>query len=452
MQFQKNSGFLMGILKGGMLVIFLYLGAGIRDQEMHPQTVYSPPIHFHTNFHEFMNMQEHRNALRDLLEEDVVPISEACSTDYSDRFTRPYECMRSFIPGVQQLHKVLAYLRDNDASWVLPENSISPYVRIIDGFGEGETHGKDVSLAFETVSANKRNTCNFLQYFRGIFYCYYTTSVPQVNVSLGPSRVTILGNVFQYLMGHTLLTSKIRVSLPTGNILLDLNSNDPVTLPILGPEQNSLGTMIDTEYVTLVGGWSNSFLLGLLTSTQLTTAGLDGITEEETVLLSNQLTPGSRSCEKEGGDPATAEWCILFPFYFYFFDEGGTFTELTGTSLAVALYNGAFDLLSTIYPTMSSAETDAVIRSCAVDSTQAGWETVHDFPGWASLLETHGIYDVLQSFYGTDGVDSVTGVGKGDLSCLIADDGHLVLDPTVLLQQESTEVVITDIHPPFLHN
>ena len=431
MQFQKKSGVLMDTLKTFVFLMFLSFWGNIEAQTDNP------------TFHEFMNMPVHRNTIRDLLEEAVVPISEACSTDYSDRFTRPYECMRSFIPGVQQLHKVLAYLRDNDASWVLPENSTSPYVRILDDFNLGATHGEYVSLAFETISANKRNTCNFLPYSNGvlgIFPCYSTTSVTQVNVSQGPLHFASrsVGHIL-HLRRDDILTHEIRVGIPTGNTPFNRSSRNPITPPVLGPDQNSLGTVMDTGYITIVGGWNNALLMEMLINSNnfVTALRLDGITVGEAILLTNRLDPGARRCEIEGGDPATAEWCILFPQSFYFFDENGSRTQHKGTSGAVALYNGVFDLLSTIYPTMSSAETDAVIRSCAVDSTQAGRKVLENYPDFFGLIE-----EVFLLFYGTDGVDSVTGVGKGDLSCLIADDGYLVLDPTGLLQQESTEVVI----------
>ena len=379
-------------------------------------------------------MQEHGNAIRDLLAEDVVPISEACSTDYSDRFTRPYECMRSFIPGVQQLHKVLAYLRDNNASWVLPENSTSPYVRIIDRFSLGATHGEYVSLAFETISANKRNTCDLFQESYGVSYCYSTASVKQVNISLAALDFASrsVGHIPD-LTREGILTHEIRVGIPTGNTPFNRSSRNPITPPVLGPHQNSLGAVMDTGYITIVGGWSNNSLTNLLTNPEnVSLSHLEGITEEEIILLTNRLDPGARSCEIEGGDPATAEWCVLFPQSFYFFDEDGSRTQQKGTSGAVALYNGVFDLLSTIYhPVMSSTETDAVIRSCAVDSTQAGWDAVNDFPGYVSLLGD--FYDTFFTFFGTDGVDAVTGVGKGDLSCLIAEDGSLVLDPRTLI-------------------
>ena len=415
-------------------------------REVAKEVVSAPPRNSPLTFHEFMNMPVHRNALRDLLEEDVVPISEACSTDYSDRFTRPYECMRSFIPGVQQLHKVLAYLRANNANWVLPENSTSPYVRILDDFSLGATHGEYVSLAFETISANKRNTCNFLQQFGGISYCYSTASVKQVNISSAALDFAARGSVIPDLSREGILTHEIRVGIGSGNTPFNRSSRNPITPPVLGPHQNSLGAVMDTGYITIVGGWWNALLLGLLTNSNLAAAGLDGITKEQKILLSNRLDPGARSCEIEGGDPATAEWCILFPQSFFYFDEDGNRTRQQGTSGAVALYNGVFDLLSTIFhPVMSSTETDAVIRSCAVDSTQAGREVLDSFPDYVSFIGDE--YENTRLFYGTDGVDSVTGVGKGDLSCLIADDGHLVLDPAVLLQ-ESTEVVIVDIPPP----
>ena len=381
-------------------------------------------------------MQEHGNAIRDLLAEDVVPISEACSTDYSDRFTRPYECMRSFIPGVQQLHKVLAYLRDNDASWVLPENSTSPYVRIIDRFGNGVTHGDYVSLAFETISANKRNICNISleEVFNPVSYCYSTSSVTQVNVSLGYLDFAARGSVIPDLSREGILTHEIRVGTVTGNTPFNRDSRNPITPPVLGPEQNSLGAVMDTGYITIVGGWSNGLLTNLLINPNnvVEILGLDGITEEEAILLTNRLHLGARSCEIEGGDPATAEWCILFPHYFYSFNQDGSHTIQQGTSGAVALYNGVFDLLSTIFhPVMSSTETDAVIRSCAVDSTQAGREVLDNFPDYVSFIGDE--YENTPLFYGTDGVDSVTGVGKGDLSCLIAEDGSLVLDPRTLI-------------------
>ena len=111
-----------------------------------------------TQFIEFMEDDMQRQAIRYRANKDVPSVSVACAEDYADRITKPYECMRSLIPGVQQLHNVLTYLRDN-APWVPAEATTSPYVRISDDFSEGRTHGEYVSLAFESVSANKRNTC-----------------------------------------------------------------------------------------------------------------------------------------------------------------------------------------------------------------------------------------------------------------------------------------------------
>ncbi len=385
--------------------------------------------------------------------------SVACSEDYADRFTRPYECMRSFIPGVQQLHKVLAYLRGNNASWVLPENSTSPFVRIIDTFqevGGKRPHGEIVSLAFETISANKSNTCEVK---RGISYCYRTaSSVKQINISMSELDFAPRNTGYlPHLTREDLLTYETRIGISTGNTPSNSSPRLPITPPVLGPNQNSLEAVMDTGYITLVGGWRNGFLrtrspsgaytftlvggwkndfLRTIQTTQEASAllfGLGGITYEELTLLTNHLSPGARSCEKEGGVPATKKWCVLFPHSFYLFEEDGSLAFQGGTSDAVAFYSGAVDLLHTLYPFMSSTETDAVIRSCAVDSTPAGLDVLNEFLAYVSFLEEKDAYDVLSTFFGTEGVDSVTGVGKADLSCLIADDGSLVLDPRTLI-------------------
>ena len=80
-------------------------------------------------------MRQHSVAIREVLNEEVAPTAVACSEDYVDRFTRPYECMKSLIPGVQQLHGVLSVMRENGADWLLPEGSPSTSVLIIDDFG-----------------------------------------------------------------------------------------------------------------------------------------------------------------------------------------------------------------------------------------------------------------------------------------------------------------------------
>ena len=380
-------------------------------------------------------MRQHSVAIREVLNEEVAPTAVACSKEYADRFTRPYECMRSLIPGVQQLHEVLAYLREHDASWVLPINTTSPYVRIIDDFSEGQTHGEYVSSAFETISANKRNTCNRDNSLANVAPCYYSAPENgQVNMSFNEVDFAQRESVPPTISREDLLTHQIRIGIGTGNTLFSIDPEASISTPTLGPDQNSLEAVMDTGYITLVGGWNNSVYIAILLDPEYAPRfRLEGITERQAFSFTNRLDVGSRSCEKEGEDPATAEWCVLFPHHFVFFDEDGNLEFPGGTNEAVALYSGAVDLLRTIYPHLSSGEADAVIRSCAVDSTHAGIEVLDSFPSHVRLLQSVGSYELRKTFFGTEGIDSVTGVGRGDLSCLIKDDGSLVLDPRVLI-------------------
>ena len=390
-----------------------------------------------TQFAEFM--RTHKEAIRTEANKDVPSVAEACAEDYADRITKPYECMRSLIPGVQQLHNVLTYLR-RDAPWVPAEATTSPYVRIIDDFREGATHGEYVSLAFESVSANKRNTCNDSSgRFNGISYCYLKSPpVEQVNLSSSPLDFARRGSAVPHISREQFLSEQIRAGVGTGNTLYNetLRFAD-ITPPVLGPHQNGLGDVMDTGYLTLVGGWNDGLMLDYLLNPEYTDAvKLTGITEEQAIEYTNQLYFGARSCEKEGGVPATKKWCVLFPHHFFYFDDGVR-REESGTSGAVALYNGVFDLLRTIYhPIMSAAETDALIRSCAIDTNPDGFLGVlAEFPEHQTLISdvSDEYYNLLLSLYGMTGIDSGTGVGKGDLSCLFEEDGSLIADPKSLI-------------------
>ena len=388
-----------------------------------------------TQFIDFM--ETHRVAIQREANKEVPSVSEACAEDYADRLTKPYECMRSLIPGVQQLHNVLTYLRSN-APWVPATATTSPYVRIIDEFSEGATHGEYVSLAFESVSANKRNACErYNEQVNGIFYCYSKSpAVEQVNLSRGGLDFEPRGSIIVAVSREQFLSEQIRAGVGTGNTPYNANPTlDNLAPPVLGPLQSGLGDVMDTGYLTLVGGWDSRFMLDLLLSPDYATRiHLTGITEEQIINLSSNLFFGSRSCEKEGGVPATKKWCVLFPHYFFYFEEGVR-REERGTSGAVALYNGVFDLLRTIYhPIMTASETDALIRSCAIDTNPDGFEEVlDDFPEYENLF-TEEEYGLTLPFYGESGVDSMTGFGKGDLSCLFEEDGSLVANPKSLIK------------------
>ena len=389
-----------------------------------------------TQFIEFMEDDMQIQAIRYRANEDVPSVSQACAEDYADRLTKPYECMKSLIPGVQQLHNVLAYLRSN-APWIPATATTSPYVRIIDDFGEGRTHGEYVSLAFESVSANKRNACEiFNEHIRAIFYCYSKDpAVEQINLSRAPFDFLRVGDRIPHLSRTQFLSEQIRAGVGTGNTPYNRSLRfADVTPPVLGPDQNGLGDVMDTGYITLVGGWDNNVINGLLKPDVIVALNLTGITEEQIIDFANRLYFGSSSCEKDGGVPATKEWCVLFPHYFVYFDNEGNRREVRGTSGAVALYNGVFDLLRTIYhPIMTAAETDALIRSCAIDTNPDGFEEVMtNFPEHRAFFSDEE-YELVLSFYGEEGVDSVTGVGKGDLSCLFEEDGSLVADPRRLI-------------------
>ena len=390
-----------------------------------------------TQFMEYMEDDMQKQAIRYRANKEVPSVAEACAEDYADRLTKPYECMRSLIPGVQQLHNVLAYLRSN-APWVPAVATTSPYVRIIDDFREVATHGEYVSLAFESVSANKRNTCNDSSgRFNGISYCYLKSpAVEQVNLSSSPLVFERVGSRVAHISREQFLSQQIRAGVATGNTLYNASSRfSDVVSPVLGPHQNGLGDVMDTGYLALVGGWHNLSMINLLLRSDVVeNSKLTGITEEQIIDFTNRLDIGARSCEKDGGVPATKKWCVLFPHHFFYFEEGVR-REERGTSGAVALYNGVFDLLRTIYhPVMTASETDALIRSCAIDTNPDGYEEVLDeFPEYRALF-TEEVHDLLLSFYGESGIDSVTGVGKGDLSCLFEEDGSLIANSKSLIK------------------
>ena len=274
--------------------------------------------------------------------------------------------------------------------------------------------------------------------FNGTSYCYLKNPpVEQVNLSRGALDFARRGSVVPHISREQFLSEQIRAGVATGNTgSLFLADTTP---PVLGPHQNGLGDVMDTGYLTLVGGWNNNWTVNFADSSYPGRVGLTGITQRQIFDLTNRMSYGSRSCEKDGGVPATKERCVLFPQSFFYFEEDGDRRQLRGTSGAVALYNGVFDLLRTIYhPVMTPSETDAVIRSCAIDINPDGFEeVVADFPEYrtliSELLEDEEAVERVLSFYGEEGVDSVTGVGRGDLSCLFEEDGSLIADPRRLI-------------------
>ena len=369
-------------------------------------------------------VERHATSIREVLQEEVAPASDACRIDYVDQRERPYECSRSLIPGVQQLHNLLAYLRNNDAPWVTPVGTASPYVEIVDVFTEttGTTpHGEIVAAAFETVSANviePENICEIAELEDGkpkirrekVSSCYYRSRRGgQIGLSLEGVSFSPGGHISR----DDIFFKRVRIGTSTGN-------NEPVPDPVSGPGDTGLGFVMDTGYVTLIAGWDSNFFL---------TNFSPRVMEEQLFLIASRLDPESDSCERRGGNPATARWCVLFPFDLRYFIVGqriSTPVQVRGTSISTPLYSGVIDLLRTVYPHLTSSDADAVVRSCAADLTQAGIAAMQsDFPQ----------DETPQAFYGTKGIDSVTGVGKGDLSCLIGEDGSLVTDPRVLIDR-----------------
>ena len=372
--------------------------------------------------------ERHETTIREVLKEEVALASDACRLGYADWEERPYECSRSLIPGVQRLHSLLAYLRENDAPWVTPVGTASPWVEIVDVFTEttGTTpHGEVVVTAFETVSANviePDNTCEIAELEGGmseiqnekISDCYYRAlRGRQISLSLE--------GVFFIPGGHIsrgdILLRRVRIGTATGN-------NELVADPVSGPGDTGLGFVMDTGYVTLIAGWDSRFFLDNLPERAMVPLG---VTEEQLLLAAGRLALESDSCERRGGNPATAGRCVLFPFRLRYFDMSvDRVREIRGTSISTPLYSGVIDLLRTVYPHLTATDADAVVRSCAADLTQAGIAAMQsDFPD----------EETYQDFYGTKGIDSVTGVGKGDLSCLIGEDGSLVTDPRVLIDR-----------------
>ena len=372
--------------------------------------------------------ERHETTIREVLKEEVALASDACRLGYADWEERPYECSRSLIPGVQRLHSLLAYLRENDAPWVTPAGTASPWVEIVDVFTEttGTTpHGEVVVTAFETVSANviePDNTCEIAELEGGmseiqnekISDCYYRAlRGRQISLSLE--------GVFFIPGGHIsrgdILLRRVRIGTATGN-------NELVADPVSGPGDTGLGFVMDTGYVTLIAGWDSRFFLDNLPERAMVPLG---VTEEQLLLAAGRLALESDSCERRGGNPATAGRCVLFPFRLRYFDMSvDRVREIRGTSISTPLYSGVIDLLRTVYPHLTATDADAVVRSCAADLTQAGIAAMQsDFPD----------EETYQDFYGTKGIDSVTGVGKGDLSCLIGEDGSLVTDPRVLIDR-----------------
>ena len=193
-------------------------------------------------------VERHETTIREVLKEEVALASDACRINYPDYRERPYECSRSLIPGVQQLHNLLAYLRENDAPWVTPVGTASPWVEIVDIFTEttGKTpHGEIVATAFETVSANvikPENTCEIAELItkledgvpitrpviqrEKVSFCYYRAlRGRQINLSLEKVSFSPRGHISR----DDIFFKRVRVGTSTGN-------NEPVPDFVSDPE------------------------------------------------------------------------------------------------------------------------------------------------------------------------------------------------------------------------
>ena len=92
------------------------------------------------------------------------------------------------------------------------------------------------------------------------------------------------------------------------------------------------------------------------------------------------------------------------------------------------MYTGVIDLLLTLWPEINSSEADAVVRSCAVDLTYDGYPILENFFGVS-------IASRFEPYYGSEGVDTTTGLGRADLMCLLdsGSDTGLKEDPRSII-------------------
>ena len=364
------------------------------------------------------NLTARLNALvKSAVEAPPLSATVVCDDNYTRdnpnwRETR-YECMRSQIPGVQQLHSALSVLREHNSPRVNVAEETSTHTLIIDRFSRGSTHGNDVSGVFEAVSANLRSTCDIL----------LPSSVEKCYELMNSKQVGNLSREELYFEQNQQDTSQI--SQITGDLFASVGAriglgagNKSAEDPILGPSQNGLQSIINLGQTTLVGGWANSIFFGIMTNPEQESL------REDVFLVSGVLARRSDSCEDPTGTARTAKWCVLFPYTYFFFNERGVGENIDGTSFSTAMYTGVIDLLLTLWPEINSSEADAVVRSCAVDLTYEGYPILEDFfgVGTASLFEL---------YYGSEGVDATTGLGRADLMCLLdtGSDTGLKEDP-----------------------
>ena len=145
---------------------------------------------------------------------------------------------------------------------------------------------------------------------------------------------------------------------------------------------------------------------------------------EDVFLVSGFLSRLSDSCEDPTGTARTAKWCVLFPYTYYYFDNIGVRGFTGGTSFSTGMYTGVIDLLLTLWPEINSSEADAVVRSCAVDLTSEGYPILENFFGMEASSP-------FEPYYGSEGIDTTTGLGRADLMCLLdsGSDTGLKEDP-----------------------
>ena len=175
-----------------------------------------------------------------------------------------YECMRSQIPGVQQLHSALSVLREHNIPRVNVEEETSTNTLIIDRFSRGITHGNDVSDVFESIAANTRSTCDVFSP-SSVGKCYETMNSKQVG-NLSREELFFESNQQDNLQvsqitGDLFESVGARIALGTGN--------KSIEDPILGPSQNGLQSIIDLGQTTLVGGWANGIFVLIMTLPEL---------------------------------------------------------------------------------------------------------------------------------------------------------------------------------------
>ena len=323
-----------------------------------------------------------------------------------------YECMRSQIPGVQQLHSALSVLREHNSPRVNAVEAVSTHTLIIDEFSLGRNHGNYVSDVFEVISANLRSTCDvFLP--SSVGKCYELMNSKQVgNLSRGVffERNQQDTSQISQITGDLFTSVGARIALSAGN--------KSVEDPLSGPSQNGLKSIINLGQTTIVGGWDNSAFVLIMTI-----AARESL-REDAFLISGFLSRRSDSCEDPTGTARTAKWCVLFPYTYYNFNNRGVRDSLGGTSGSVAMYTGVIDLLLTLWPEINSSEADAVVRSCAVDLTYDGYPIAENFFGTDAVSG-------FEPYYGSEGVDTTTGLGRADLMCLLdsGSDTGLKEDP-----------------------